>query len=75
MTRNYDNPMEVLMRFHWITCLIRYGLSIIHAGQIFLPVLFVKGQFVQLPIIFDFRHRLTRIREIEAETYLSIRTE
>jgi hypothetical protein len=39
------------------------------------PILFVKGQFVQVPIVLDIRHRLSRIGEIEAEAYLPIRAE
>ena len=38
----------------------------------FLPILLVDGKVVHFPIVCDFRHRVTRIREMDGVANLSI---
>lgn len=54
---------------------LRLTFSLFPTFQPGAPILFVKGQLVQFPIVLDIGHRHPRIREIEAETYLPIRAE
>ena len=60
------------MDFSFFGCVIVFAIFFIIGSEPFLPIFLVDGKVVHFPIICDFRHRFTRIREMDGVANLSI---
>ena len=60
------------MDFSFFGCVIVFAIFFIIGSEPFLPIFLIDGKVVHLPIICDFGHRVTRIREMDGVANLSI---
>ena len=65
--------MKASWIFSFFGCVIVFAIFFFIIGsEPFLPIFLIDGKVVHFPIVCDFRHRVTRIREMDGVANLSI---
>ena len=60
------------MDFSFFGCVIVFAIFFIIGSEPFLPIFLIDGKVVHLPIICEFGHWVTRVREMDGIADLSI---